>query len=693
MSKNRPKLHIPFPAALSMVRNYARTRVLTQVRSIAFILFYLLAFQLFVLGTTPANGLRVTLGVGMVVFGLTFFLEGLILGLMPLGERVGVQLPRKCGLTMIMGFGLLLGIGSTFAEPAMASLEAAGTGVTAWASPLLFRMLNETPMALVVSIGLGVGVAVAVGMFRFYKGISIKPFIFTVIPLLLVLTLYGSFDENLRQILGLAWDAGAVTTGAVTVPLVLALGIGVSRASGMNEDAAGGFGIIMLASAFPVMGVLVLGMILNVNTPHPLTEEAFFDPEHRETALQFFEDEAALASHAFRFGTAEGRRILAGSEAQHMAWIQELSTPGGRVRLLGGHPIQDWLGNRASEEERGWVAAFGVGRPSIAAGAPVNLGQVLREEGVGALRSVLPLTFLLVVVLVLFLRHHPRHWDEVFLGIGFALVGMLLLTGGIRIGLAPLGDEVGRPLPRMFRSAPREEGRLLIEAFDPAAVVTAFGTDGTREDWFLLRDGPGDPRPVPFDATRYNAETGRYVHIIKSAPMFGPQMTAVGIALVFLFAFGLGFGTTQAEPALAALGRTVESISVGTIRSTAVVRTVSLGVGIGLMAGVARLLYDIPIVWLLIPPYILLLGLTYWSEEDFAGISWDCGGVTTGGITVPLVLAMGLGIGGELGVTEGFGLLAMASLYPIVTMLIFGLVVRTRQRRDVRDTLEEDEDA
>jgi hypothetical protein len=77
----------------------------------------------------------------------------------------------------------------------------------------------------------------------------------------------------------------------------------------------------------------------------------------------------------------------------------------------------------------------------------------------------------------------------------------------------------------------------------------------------------------------------------------------------------------------------------------------------------------------------LLFPLTYWSEEDFAGIAWDCGGVTTGSVTVPLVLAMGMGIGGELNVIDGFGVLAMASVYPVITVLLYGMIVRFRQRR------------
>ena len=431
------------------------------------------------------------------------------------------------------------------------------------------------------------------------------------------------------------------------MPLVLALGIGVSRASGKQEDAAGGFGIIMLASTFPVLAVLILGLALNSDMPPPAPPGEFFYADNLENVLPLFENESAMHRHALR---------MAGEEAR--AWFPDAS-----------------LGD--SVHDAGEVLP------------PVS--EILQSESVLALRAVLPLTVLLLVVLGL-LRDRPRHMDEVALGIGLAVVGMTLLTTGIRAGLAPLGDQVGRPLPRVFRSEVREEGRVVLRPFRMDQVWTAYSPEGAPSRYFYLKDKNGTPQAVPFDPQRYDAESGTYEHILESQPLFGPELTIAGIGLVFLFAFGLGYGSTLAEPALRALGRTVEELSVGTIRGSSVVLAVSLGVGLGLMAGVARLLYDIPTIWLLLPPYLLLLPLTYFSEEDFAGIAWDCGGVTTGGITVPLVLAMGLGIGGELNVSDGFGVLAMASAYPIVTVLIFGRVVRTRQQKRLRDADMEDED-
>jgi hypothetical protein len=87
---------------------------------------------------------------------------------------------------------------------------------------------------------------------------------------------------------------------------------------------------------------------------------------------------------------------------------------------------------------------------------------------------------------------------------------------------------------------------------------------------------------------------------------------------------------------------------------------------------------------MILPPYILLFPLTLVNDEDFAGIAWDSGGVTTGLVTVPLILAMGLGLSGELDISDGFGILAMASAYPIVSVLLFGLAARLRRRKVAR---------
>lgn len=679
------KIRIPFATGAVMLWNYFRGKVTEQIWSVAFVVIYLFLFQRVFLDSLPAQGTILVMGIGMVVIGLSFFLEGLMIGLMPLGEKVGLQLPRYGGLIVTMLFGLLLGFGTTLAEPAIAALRVAGAGVTAWDTPLLFLLLEKQRFYLVVSIGLGVGIAVALGMLRFFKGFSLKPFVYSVLLALLGVSGYCATDENLATILGLAWDTGAVTTGAVTVPLVLALGIGVSRASGRQKGSDEGLGIIALASAYPVLAVLALGIILNQSTPQPLTETEFFSLSNRGEVLKLFSSEAELAGYAFQRAGAAGRKAFFGNLNAHAEAVRSLSRPESREALLGRMTLAEWLSTRASTNER--LLLQGLTEPgNQEKNRPACIGTVMKNELTGALQAVIPLTILLLLVLGVVLRDSPRHKDEVMLGITMTLVGMTVLTGGIHFGLAPLGNEVGRQLPRLFRTHDREEGCLVIENFSPDSVLTGFNHDGKPDKYFYLFDNRGIPALTRFQPERYNPTTRQYEHIFTLPPLFGPKMTFAGILLILVFAFGLGYSSTLAEPALAALGRTVEEISIGTIKAVGVVRAVSIGVGIGLVAGVARIIFGIPTIWLIVPPYLLLFPLTHISEEDFAGIAWDSGGVTTGVITVPLILAMGLAIGGELQVKDGFGILAMASVYPIISVLLYGILVKARQRRSMEPT-------
>lgn len=679
--KKSDRINIPFKAAVTMVWNYARCKIFEQIRAVSFIIIYLTAFKIIVLNAPPEKALQLSVGIGMVVFGLAFFLEGLFLGLMPIGERVGIQLPLQFNIFFILVFGLLLGFGATLAEPAIASLRVAGMSVTPWDTPLLFRIFEVETEKLVMSIGAGVGMAVAFGMARFYWGFSLKPFLFFLVPLLLVISAVFAQDENLQHILNLAWDTGGVTTGPVTVPLVLAMGIGISRSSGRIQNRVSGFGVVALASLFPVLGVLILGGYLNQSTPAPTSAEKFFSAANRENAMKLLGSEEELERAAFQRGNEAARRAFYNDDSRYQNALKSLVDAEKRRKLLGDQTLNEWLTRNASSAERAAIALLRAGREPVKENAELSIFDVLAKEAASAFRAIIPLTALLVFVLLVLLRDRPRQVDEVVLGVLFALLGMAVLTSGIKLGLAPLGDQVGRPLPQVFRSETYEEGRIVLEPFELDSVTMAYATDGTVSRFFYLKDRKGTPRPVHFDETRYNKEAKRYEHIVERPPLFGPELTLVGIALVFLFAFGMGYGSTVAEPALSALGSTVEDLTVGTVKRSSVVNTVSLGVGIGLLAGIARILYNIPMTWLLLPSYVILLILTWFSDEEFVGIAWDSGGVTTGPITVPLVLAMGLGIGGELKIVDGFGIVAMASVFPVMTMLIHGIRVRMKQRQ------------
>jgi hypothetical protein len=250
------RLHPDEIAAL--LRPYVSVRFMEQVKAVVPLALYLALFQILILRQLIEDSWLVTGGLFAVIVGLMFFMEGLKLGLMPFGELIGHTLPRKSPLPLVLFITLLLGIGVTFAEPAIGALKTAGQNVSPEQAPYLWALLNEWTMALVFVIGASVGLAAVLGTLRFLYGWSLKPLIYASLVPVIGLTLYASADPELVTVLGLAWDAGAVTTGPVTVPLVLALGIGIAAAAGKADSGLSGFGIVTLASLFPIIGVLLL---------------------------------------------------------------------------------------------------------------------------------------------------------------------------------------------------------------------------------------------------------------------------------------------------------------------------------------------------------------------------------------------------------------------------------------------------
>ncbi len=159
---------------------------------------------------------------------------------------------------------------------------------------------------------------------------------------------------------------------------------------------------------------------------------------------------------------------------------------------------------------------------------------------------------------------------------------------------------------------------------------------------------------------------------------------------LLIFAFLLGFGTTIAEPALTAVAKEASQVAAGagTIADTDAARanyvlglriTVALSVGVALIVGVLRILLAWSLPVMIISGYALVIGMTTVAPPDIVGIAYDSGGVTTSTVTVPLVAALGVGMASSLRdrnpMTDGFGLIAFASLTPIIFVLAYGGIV------------------
>lgn len=231
----------------------------------------------------------------------------------------------------------------------------------------------------------------------------------------------------------------------------------------------------------------------------------------------------------------------------------------------------------------------------------------------GTLRDVAPILAIIAFFQFFVLRQPVDNLSEIAVGFVFVMVGLAIFVQGLEMALFPLGE----------------------------ALANAFARKGSLF-WLLC------------------------------------------------FAFGLGFGTTVAEPALIAVGAEAAEvmaaagfIGAGTESESSYAQalryTVATSVGVSLVIGVVRILKGWPIQWLIIAGYVVVVMLTAVAPEEIIGIAYDSGGVTTSTITVPLVTALGVGLAsvikGRNPMIDGFGLIALSSLMPIIFVLIFGVVI------------------
>jgi len=197
-------------------------------------------------------------GLFFVVIGLTLFIQGLQLGLFPVGEGLAQAFARKGSVIWLMLFSFALGFGSTVAEPALIAVAAKAGEVVAEGG-----LIANTPEAqnafafnLRMVVAASVGTAVVVGVTRILKGWPLHYMIIGGYVIVLLLTLAAP-----SEIIGIAYDSGGVTTSTITVPLVTALGVGLATAIKGRNPMLDGFGLIAFASVMPIIFVLIYGLI------------------------------------------------------------------------------------------------------------------------------------------------------------------------------------------------------------------------------------------------------------------------------------------------------------------------------------------------------------------------------------------------------------------------------------------------
>jgi Protein of unknown function (DUF1538) len=231
---------------------------LESVRDLGPIVLVIAFFQLAVL-RQPFPDLGATLlGLLAVAVGLLLFIRGLEMGLFPLGESMANAFARRGSLFWLLTFAFALGFGTTVAEPALIAIadEASRVRADELGLPRADPAVNLYALGLRATVAVAVGLALVVGVVRIVKGWPIQWFIVVGYGVIIGLTRLAP-DE----IIGIAYDSGGVTTSTITVPLVAALGVGLSKSIRGRSPLVDGFGLIAFASLTPIVFVLVYGMV------------------------------------------------------------------------------------------------------------------------------------------------------------------------------------------------------------------------------------------------------------------------------------------------------------------------------------------------------------------------------------------------------------------------------------------------
>lgn len=247
----------------------------------------------------------------------------------------------------------------------------------------------------------------------------------------------------------------------------------------------------------------------------------------------------------------------------------------------------------------------------------------LLVESLGStVRDVLPILLIIVFFQFVVLRRRVADPMRLVLGIAAVIAGLAIFLVGLEVGLFPLGKTMARQLS------------------DPDFV--SQGRSATQLHW-----------------TDYHT--------------------------TYLFAFCLGFATAVAEPALISVAVKAGQVSGGTINPLGLRIAVALGAGTGVTLGVIRICADIPLPTFMILGYLFVVIQTFMAPRALVPLAYDSGGVTTSTVTVPMVAALGLGLTEQLPgrspLLDGFGLIASAALFPMITVMGYAQLADWRSRR------------
>jgi hypothetical protein len=486
-----------------------------------------------------------------VVLGLTLFVQGLKLGLFPIGENMAWDFAAKGSLLWLLLFAFALGFGTTIAEPALIAVAEEAAEVAARGGMIASDEVARESYAegLRFTVALSVGLAIVIGVLRILRGWPIQYLIIIGYIGVVLMTALAP-----KEIIGIAYDSGGVTTSTITVPLVTALGVGLASSIEGRNPMVDGFGLIAFASLTPMIFVMGYGM------------------------------------------------TIGGDEA-----LPPIATP---------EASDSWLAVISHYAGSFWNWALGIRESVCIIEDQVPLCDTIDD--------VAPIIAILVGFQVLVLRHSIPNLPRVALGFLLVLLGLAFFLGGLEQALFPLG-------------------KLMAEQLTAPDFLGLSGEEASiGEHWREF-------------------------------------------VWVYLFAFTIGFSTTIAEPSLIAVAIKANQVSAGAIHPWGLRIAVAIGVAVGIALGAYRIVTGTPLHYYIITGYVVVLFQTWFAPRTIIALAYDSGGVTTSTVTVPLVTALGLGLSSNLPgrnpLLDGFGLIAFASLFPIMTVIAYAQLSEFFSRR------------
>jgi len=224
---------------------YLLYKSFVDVAALIVVLFF---FQLFVIGEPFPDMAKMITGLVLVVFGLFVFMRGLEMALFPIGESMAYSFAEKGNIWLLVLFAAAIGYTTTIAEPSLIAIAGKAEIIT---------NNKISAFGLRNAVAIGVAVGIAIGTLRIILGHPIHYYIITGYIIVMAMTVVAP-----REIIGLAYDSGGVTTSTVTVPLVTALGVGLASSIAGRNPLVDGFGLIAFASLAPILSVMCYGLLV-----------------------------------------------------------------------------------------------------------------------------------------------------------------------------------------------------------------------------------------------------------------------------------------------------------------------------------------------------------------------------------------------------------------------------------------------